>query len=100
MVIFLNLDGSCQKITPEHIYQGSNNVTDITVVAPFPASTAMEIGFILPNGLYWTNDDGVRYMPMELAEQSVNPNVSVWHFALPGSVTAAMGDLHLSLIHI
>ena len=96
MVIFLNLDGSCQKITPEHIYQGSNNVTDITVVAPFPASTAMEIGFILPNGLYWTNDDGVRYMPMELAEQSVNPNVSVWHFALPGSVTAAMGDLHIA----
>lgn len=96
MVIFLNLDGSCQKITPEHIYQGSNNVTDITVVAPFSPDTAMGIGFILPNGRYWTNDDGVRYMPMEFAEQSVNRNVSAWHFALPDSVTAVMGDLYIA----
>lgn len=96
MVIFLNLDGSCQKITPEHIYQGSNNVTDITVVAPFSPDTAMGIGFILPNGRYWTNDDGVRYMPMEFAEQSVNQNVSAWHFALPDSVTAVMGDLYIA----
>lgn len=96
MVIFLNLDGSCQKITPEHIYQGSDNVTDITVVAPFSPDTAMGIGFILPNGRYWTNDDGVRYMPMEFAEQSVNQNISAWHFALPGSVTAAMGDLYIA----
>lgn len=98
MVIFLNLDGSCQKITPERIYQGSSNVTDVTVVAPFPATTAMQIGFILPNGLYWTNStDGSRYSPMEQVEQSMNEEVSVWHYTLPGSVTKQMGDLYVAI---
>ncbi len=32
------MDGSCQKITPEHVYQGSNNVDDVTVVAPYAQS--------------------------------------------------------------
>ncbi|MDE6398996.1 MAG: hypothetical protein K2L51_06720 [Clostridiales bacterium] len=97
MVIFLNLDGSCQKLTPQNVYQGSNNVTDITVVAPFPSTTALQIGFILPSGLYWQTSDGARYVPMEYVEQSVNNNVSVWHYNLRRSVTEQMGDLYIAI---
>jgi len=93
MVIFLNSDGSCQKITPEHVYQGSNNVDDITVVAPYAQSTALLIGFVLPNGLYWESPEGSRYAPMDYVPQSVDGNVGAWHYNLRGSVTELMGEL-------
>ena len=57
MVIFINDKGNAEIITPEQVYQGSNNVTDITVIAPFSPQTVMHIGFILPDELYWTSDD-------------------------------------------
>ncbi len=97
MVIFLNSDGSCQKITPEHVYQGSNNVDDITVVAPYAQSTALLIGFVLPNGLYWESPEGSRYAPMDYVPQSVDGNVGAWHYNLRGSVTELMGELYVAI---
>lgn len=97
MVIFLNADGSCQKVTPEHVYQGSNNVNDITVIAPYAPQTAMQIGFILPNGLYWETPDGSRYAPMEFMEQNISNNVTVWHYNLAGSITERMGELYVAI---
>lgn len=97
MVIFLNMDGSCQKITPEHVYQGSNNVDDVTVVAPFAQSTALLIGFVLPNGLYWESPDGSRYAPMDYVPQSVDSKVGAWHYNLRSSVTQLMGELYVAI---
>ncbi|MCH5165655.1 MAG: hypothetical protein J1G01_04570 [Clostridiales bacterium] len=98
MVIFLNLDGSCKNVTPQKVYQGSNNVIDVTVVAPFPSTTALQIGFILPDGLYWQSPpDGARYAPMEFVEQDAVHDVSVWHFALPLSVTQQQGELQIAI---
>ncbi len=97
MIIFLNMDGSCQKVTPEHIYQGSNNVNDITVIAPYAKSTTLFIGFILPNGLYWESSDGVRYMPMDYVPQSIDENVGAWHYKLRDSVTELQGDLYIAI---
>lgn len=97
MVIFLNMDGSCQKVTPEHIYQGSNNVNDITVIAPYAKSTTLFIGFILPNGLYWQSSDGFRYMPMDYVPQSIDKKVGAWHYKLRDSVTELQGDLYIAI---
>lgn len=91
------MDGSCQKITPEHVYQGSNNVDDVTVVAPYAQSTALLIGFVLPNGLYWESPDGSRYAPMDYVPQSVDGNVGAWHYNLRGSVTELMGELYVAI---
>lgn len=98
MVIFMNLDGSCENVSPQHVYQGSNNVTDITVVAPFPSTTAMQIGFILPDGLYWQSTDGARYAPMEFVEQDIDNSVCVWRFVLSSSsITLQQGDLLIAI---
>ena len=97
MVIFLNMDGTAEKVEPQHVYQGSNNVTSVTVVAPFANSTAVEIGFILPNGLYWTSEKGNRYMPMQFAGQEVIGGVSAWTYRLQGSVTEQVGDLQIAI---
>ncbi len=98
MVIFLNLDGSCENVSPQRVFQGSNNVTDVTVVAPYANSTAMQIGFILPNGLYWQNEtDGARYMPMEFIKQDVTTKANVWRYTLQGSVTEQVGELYIAI---
>lgn len=97
MVIFLNADGSCENVTPEHVYQGSNNVNEITVVAPFSSTTTLLIGFILPNGLYWESSDGATYAPMQYVPQSIRKDVGVWRFDLPQSVTELQGELSVAI---
>lgn len=98
MVIFLNMDGSCENVSPQHVYQGSNNVTDVTVVAPYAASTAMQIGFILPSGLYWQNEaDGARYMPMEFIQVEEQYRLGVWRYVLQHSVTEQNGELKIAI---
>lgn len=97
MIIFLNADGTAEKVTPEHVYQGSNNVTAVTVVAPYAATTAMQIGFVLPSGLYWASSDNQRYVPMTLAVQEVTTLANVWTYSLPLSVTEQMGELGIAI---
>lgn len=97
MVIFLNLDGSCENVTPQKVYQGSNNVTEITLVAPFPSTTKMQIGFVLPDGLYWESSEHARYAPMEFVPQETVSGINVWKFILPFSVTAQHGDLYIAV---
>ncbi len=97
MVIFLNMDGTGEVVTPERVFQGSNNVTEITAIAPYSADTRLEIGFILPDGLYWTNSDGVRYVPMEFAAKDNDKNVTAWSFTLPFSVTEQVGKVKIAI---
>ncbi len=98
MVIFLNLDGTAEKVTPKHVYQGSNNVTDITVIAPYAADTAMEIGFILPDGLYWQNtSDGARCAPMNFVGQNAETKACAWTFTLPLSITEQQGIVQIAI---
>lgn len=91
MVIFLNLDGTAEKVSPERVFQGSNNVTSVNVIAPFPNTTALTIGFIYPSGL------ATSYKPMLYLQQDANPTLSVWTYSLPASVTTQMGDLYASV---
>ncbi|MDR3317927.1 MAG: hypothetical protein LBS99_00630, partial [Clostridiales bacterium] len=91
MVIFLNLDGSAEKVSPQRLFQGSNNVTNVDVIAPFSSLTALNIGFIRPDGT-------VRgYFPMEYVTQSVNPKAAVWTFKLPFAVLNEMGELSIAI---
>ena len=106
MIIFIKPDGTgkgrAEIITPEVIYQGSNNVTDIVVMAPYAPQTSMEIGFILPDGLYWNapavnGNTGGRYVPMNFVEQSMTTKVGVWKYALPASVTSMFGKVYIAI---
>lgn len=101
MVIFINDKGNAEIITPDQVYQGSNNVTDITVIAPFAANTFIEIGFILPDELYWTSDNpadgGARYVPMAFVEQNATTKANVWKYTLPHSVTDMPGKVQIAI---
>lgn len=97
MVIFLGLDGTCENVTPDRVFQGSNSVSEITVVAPYPATTALEIGFVLPSGLYAQSSNGSHYFPMTLKSQDRVQGINVWTYALDRSITAQNGELLIAL---
>lgn len=93
MVIYLNLDGTARKVVPEHVYQGSNNVIAIDVVAPYPNSTALEIAFTLPNY------EKTIYYPMSYVTAVVSGDVtaSAWEFVLPNTITQYAGTVLISI---
>ncbi len=103
MVIYLNTDGTAEKVTPQHVYQGSNNVIDITVIAPYPNTCAMEIGFILPNDLYWQAPSteegkyGGNYAPMESVTDYDTVSANAWNFVLPITVTQMPGKVGIAI---
>lgn len=92
MNIFLNLDGTAQKVTPERVFQGSNNVTAIDVFAPFAETTALEIAFTLPDGSF------TAYKPMNYVYNgTTSVVVGVWEYMLSSSITAESGDVLVSI---
>lgn len=93
MVIYLNLDGTARKVVPEHIFQGSNNVIAIDVMAPYPNSTALEIAFTLPN---W---EKTIYYPMTYVTAVISGNMtaSAWEYVLPSTITQYEGTVLISI---
>jgi len=89
MLIFLNADGSAQKVTPEHIYQGSTQVNQIEVIAPYDNLTAMSIAFSLPNGTATT------YMPMlyPTTQPYSLQGLFAWNYSIPYAVTENEGTV-------
>lgn len=93
MLIILMPDGTAHKVTPERVFQGSNDVQAITVQGSFAKQTAMKVAFELPNATV------TQWYPMTYvgAEVFEGVEISTWTFALPYSVTQVQGALKLSM---
>lgn len=93
MVIYLNQDGSAQKVVPERIFQGTNNVIAIDVIAPYAPTTALEIAFTLPNRQQTT------YMPMTYVTAVISgaQTASAWEYVLQSNVTEYEGTVLISI---
>ncbi len=88
IVIYINGEGTAEKLSPQHVYQGSNQ-TGVTVFAPVPTTTAMGIAFKLPDGT------STPYYPMTFI-QSVE-GLSQYEFILPTSITQLAGQASIAL---
>lgn len=93
MVIYLNQDGSAQKVVPERIFQGTNNVIAIDVIAPYAPTTALEIAFTLPNR------QQTAYMPMTYVTAVISgaQTASAWEYVLQSNVTEYEGTVLISI---
>lgn len=101
MIIYIASDGQARLVSPQHVYQGSN-VTDITVVAPFPSQTAMTVAFSLPDGKMFGGVQGTiqtpPYMMTLLANQPELPdNVYAWQYVMPSAITQNAGQAKVSI---
>lgn len=104
MIIYIASDGQARLVSPQHVYQGSN-VTDITVIAPFPAQTAMTVAFELPAGKMFGGVQGTMqtpptppYMMTLLPDQSGLPDgVQAWQYVMTSAITQNAGQAKVSI---
>lgn len=92
MDIFLSLDGTCQIINVEPIYQGSNAVTDIIVQSYLPNTTAMELFFILPD-----QSKVGPFVMTPIFPTPVTDGLNYWSWTLIQGVTALSGQVQVTI---
>ena len=102
MIIYIASDGQARLVSPQHVYQGSS-VTDITVIAPFPAQTAMTVAFSLPDGKMFGGVQGTMqtppYIMTLLPDQSGLPDgVQAWQYVMPSAITQNAGQAKVSIV--
>ncbi len=83
IVIYFNGEGTAEKLSPEHVYQGSNQ-SGVLVFAPTPPQTAMGIAFKLPDGT------STPYYPMTY--QGNYEGLSQYEYTMPTSITQLSGQ--------
>lgn len=101
MIIFLYLDGTAQISYPERIFQGST-INRISVLSNFPATTSMQIGFILPDGTTPKLGSGAKfntgYAPMYLNTYQNQYGVYEWDYQLTETVTSQAGEVQMNIV--
>ena len=88
MIISLRADGTATMLEPSHVYQGSN-IADVYVIAPFPNTTVLQVGFTLPNGT-------TASAPMTYVQDSEN-NLVVWQYTIAEAITNEAGAASVSI---
>ena len=88
IVIYFNGEGTAEKLSPEHVYQGSNQ-SGVLVFAPTPPQTAMGIAFKLPDGT------STPYYPMTY--QGNYEGLSQYEYTMPTSITQLSGQAAIAV---
>lgn len=88
IVIYINGEGTAEKLSPSHIYQGSNQ-SGVLVFAPTPPQTPMGIAFRLP--------DGTSTPYYLMTYQGNYEGLSQYEFTLPTSITQLAGHAAIAL---
>lgn len=89
IVIYIDSGGTARKVSPSHVYQGSNQ-SGVTVFAPTPPQTAIGIAFRLPDGT------STPYYPMTYLGNS--EGLSQYEFTLAASITGKAGQAAIALM--
>lgn len=97
MVVYIEMDGNVKILSPENLYQGSTT-NRVTLITPFPSTTAVGVGFILPDGTTVTDSSGSNYFPMELlnTETSAGVTATAYEYVLPFTVLEQYGELKIA----
>lgn len=104
MIFISDSAGNITCSLPENVYQGSNRANEIVLLAPFPKTAIVTVGFRLPNGALTTPDiadasDEYRAkvmndLPTGIQDKDGNA-YNVWAFTLNRPVTSLGGNLRV-----
>lgn len=106
MIFYCDLQGNLKAFQNETVYQGSNNVTTIYVVAPFNRPVGLNISFTKPNKLVtspavmkWVGTLGNVKIPVSFVNipEQFTDTYNVWAYALPYSITEQTGVVGVSV---
>lgn len=96
MIFFADNDGTIISSVPSPVYQGSANVNNIYLVAPFAINptTAVAVAFILPNGVITVRD---KMTPIKELDGIINKHTgekySVWSYSPDISILQRYGTV-------
>lgn len=91
MIIYLPLSGTAQILTPEHIYQGSNNINEVVVLSPLPSTTAVSVAFSLPTGTE------TLYYPTTFIGAVTGTELHEWRYTLENTILQYKGTVSVSV---
>lgn len=92
MILFYNASGNLIKITPEHVYQGSDGATTLYFVAPITPTAAVSVAFNLPNGERTAKHILTPFEGELNGVTDENGNVfKIWTVNIDGHITAYSG---------
>lgn len=108
MIFFATGDGTIIKTLPTPVYQGSENASEIYLIAPFSPNLKVTVRFQLPNGV-WTTPALMRNgMPTKdamtaqgalasadgaIIDKETCRTYAVWSYALPSDITSYYGTV-------
>jgi hypothetical protein len=105
MIFLSNAQGTITAIVPTPLYQGSNNVNELILIAPFPASNVVTYALTLPNGQHVTPALSELADPESINALTLLPDFSgkitnaegagynAWRAVLNYPLTAISGDI-------
>ncbi len=94
MIFFADNDGTVINSYPSPVYQGSADVNNIYLIAPFAVNLNVAVAFRLPNGVYTE-----RYLMTQAAEitgainKETGKPYAGWQFSLPNEITQYYGTV-------
>ena len=112
MIFLSDKNGRIIASIPDQINSGSIGVTEIILVAPFPASTAIAAAFTLPNGTKLLpkfmgesledNDAFVMTMESNFSQKLMfdSDNVNIWRLQLDAAITQIPGSVKIGFIFV
>ena len=104
MIVFANANGEAKLVQHTPIIQGSHNVNKITLIGPFPATSAVYVNITLPNGVIVTKfgetDNRLEMDNIDLGDfvkfSAEGQEVNAWSIKLNNSFTQIAGELKIS----
>lgn len=107
MIFFATGDGTIIKTLPSPVYQGSENASEIYLIAPFSPNLKVTVRFRLPNGIWTTPtlmDNGIDGNQMTaqgalaspdgaIVDKETGKKYAVWTKPIPGEVTQYYGTV-------
>lgn len=93
MEIFINTQGTATKLSPQHVYQGTN-VSQINLYAPFPSQTSLSVAFMLPDGTT------TPYYPMTFTGITSDEaeGINLWQYVMPFAITQDAGAARVAFL--
>lgn len=93
MEIFINTQGTAVKLSPQHVYQGTN-VSQINLYAPFPSQTSLSVAFMLPDGTT------TPYYPMTFTGITSDEaeGINLWQYVMPFAITQDAGAARVAFL--
>lgn len=94
MIFFVANDGTVISSVPSPVYQGSVNVNNVYLIAPFAENLQVTVAFKLPNGVYTERYAMTRINKLTgIVNEKTGKSYNGWQFSLPNEITCYFGTV-------